>query len=105
MLQHPGKLKLTDAVFLLLVLALTACGAGFEEGTYSSPNFNTTYEFGPDGNGRLIGGVAGAPTFTYKVESDQVIVSYGKGQPEAVFKRVDNKTLERHDGAQLMLRE
>lgn len=93
------------AVFLLLALVLAACGSGFEEGAYADPRSGTTYEFGPDGNGRLPGGVPGYTTFTYKVESDRIVISYGAGLPEAVFKRIDSKTLERHDGARLVLRK
>lgn len=104
-MQHTCKFRLTHLLFLLLIMGLSACGSSFEEGTYANPDFNTTYEFGADGKGRLIGAVPGTPSFTYKVESDRVIVSYGEGQPEAIFKRVGNKALERHDGAQLMLRE
>lgn len=105
MLQKSNEFKLIRALSLLLALTLTACGSSFEEGVYANPDFGATYEFGPDGQGRLTGGVPGTPTFTYKVESDQVVVSYGEGQPEVVFKRINNKTLERHDGARLMLRE
>jgi len=100
-----GKARLSLSIPLLIALVLTACGSSFEEGTYATPGSGATYEFGPDGQGRLVGAVSGTPTFTYKVESDRVVVSYGKGQPEAVFKRIDKKTLERHDGAQLILRE
>ena len=100
--RPPGSLL---AMSLLAALVLTACGASFEEGAYADPRSGTTYEFGPNGQGRLVGGVAGTPSFTYQVESDQIVVSYGKNQPDAAFKRIDEKTLERHDGTRLKLKE
>ena len=100
-----SKSRLSLAISLLLALALIACGSSFKEGAYTDSRFGTTYEFGPNGQGQIVGGVSGTPTFTYKIESDQIVISYGKGQPEAVFKRIDNKTLERHDGTRLVLQE
>jgi len=106
MLRNPGKLTSTRAIPLLLALLLTACGAGFKEGAYVDTRSGTTYEFGPDGQGRMTGGVSGAPAFTYTVQSDQLIVEYAStpGAP-AMFRRVDDKTLERADGTRLALRE
>jgi len=103
--RTPSKSRLSLAISLLLALTLIACGSSFKEGAYMDSRFGTTYEFGPNGQGQIVGGVSGTPTFTYKLESDQIVISYGKDQPEAVFKRLNNKTLERHDGAQLVLQE
>lgn len=106
MFRNPGKLKLAHTVPLLLAVLLAACDSGFEEGAYVDAHHGTTYEFGPDGQGRLVGGVPGTPTFTYKVKGDHVVVEYanmpGAG---ATFRRIDSKTLERPDGTMLGLRE
>lgn len=96
---------LSLSIPVLLALVLSACGASFEEGAYVDARFGTSYEFGPNAQGRLVGGVPGTPSFTYAVESDQIVVSYGEGQPETVFKRIDGKTLERLDGTRLVLQE
>lgn len=97
MLSH--KLKCATP---LLMLLLAACGADFRQGTYVDPQYGTTYEFGENGQGRLIGGVPGTPGFTYEVTADEVITS---GGIRLTFKRVDDKTLERPDGAKLVLRD
>lgn len=89
------------AVPLLLMLLLTACSAGFEEGAYVNSQYGTTYEFGENGQGRMVGGVPGAPAFTYRVTADEVTTS---GQVSLTFKRIDDRTLERPDGARLVLR-
>lgn len=106
MFRNPGKSKLTHAIPLLSALLLAACDSGLEEGAYVDARTGTTYEFGTDGQGKMIGGTPGTPAFTYKVESDRVIVEYSSmpGAP-ATFRRVDDKTLERADGTRLVLRE
>lgn len=93
--------KLKHVIPMLLPL-LAACGADFQEGAYVNPQYGTTYEFGPDGKGRMIGGVPGTPGFTYKVTGSEVVTS---GQVTLTFKRIDEKTLERPDGARLVLRD
>jgi hypothetical protein len=97
MLLH--KLKRTTP---LLMLLLAACGADFHQGAYVNPQYGTTYEFGENGQGRMIGGVPGTPGFTYEVTSDEVITS---GEIRLTFKRIDDRTLERPDGARLVLRD
>lgn len=86
----------------LLMLLLTACGADFRQGAYVDARYGTTYEFGEDGQGRLIGGVPGTPAFTYEVTNDEVVTSGGIG---LTFKRIDDRTLERPDGTKLVLRD
>lgn len=88
-------------VILLLLLPLTACSSEFQKGAYVNPQFGTVYEFGEDGQGRMIGGVPGMPSFTYEVTRDEVITS---GQINLTFKRIDETTLERPDGSRLVLR-
>lgn len=85
----------------LLALLLASCSADFQEGAYVNPQYGTTYEFGENGQGRMVGGVPGTPDFTYKVTADEVITS---GQIKLTFKRIDGRTLERPDGARLVLR-
>lgn len=87
---------------LLVALGLAGCGADFREGAYVHPQYGTVYEFGENGQGRLIGGVPGTPTFTYEVKSDEIIAS---GAVAMTFKRIDEVTLERPDGSRLVLRE
>lgn len=87
---------------LLLAITLTACGSDFQEGAYIDSEFGTGYEFNAEGEGQLIGGVPGSYTFTYEVQSDEVITS---GDINLTFKRIDDKTLERPDGTRLTLRE
>lgn len=96
--------QLRPLALLLLSLLLIACGGpGFEEGAYVDPRYGTTYEFGPGGEGRLLGAVGGPPpTFTYQVERDQVVTSGGVA---LTFRRIDRETLERNDGARLVLRK
>jgi len=84
------------------MLALAGCGADFNQGAYVDPEYGTTYEFGENGQGRLIGGVPGTPAFTYKVTGDEVITS---GDVRLSFKRIDERTLERPDGTRLVLRD
>lgn len=103
--RNARTFRLKVAISLFLALGLAACGASFEEGSYAAAGSGTIYEFGPNSEGRLIGGVPGNPAFTYEVESDRVVVSYGQGQPEAILKRIDSKTLERPDGIRLILQE
>lgn len=106
MFRKTDKFKLTHALPLLLTLLLAACDSGFKEGAYVDSRSGTTYEFGPDGLGRMLGGVPGAPAFTYRVESDRIIVAYSNSPgAAATFRRIDSKTLERADGAKLVLRE
>lgn len=87
---------------LLVMLLLAACGADFQEGAYVNPQYGTTYEFGENGQGRMIGGVPGTPGFTYEVTGDEVVTS---GEVALRFKRIDEKTLERPDGTRLVLRD
>ncbi|WP_417550003.1 hypothetical protein [Methylophaga sp.] len=87
---------------LFLAITLTACGADFQEGAYVDPKYGTGYEFNTEGQGQLIGGVPGSYSFTYKVDSDEVVTS---GDINLTFKRIDDKTLERPDGTLLILRE
>lgn len=103
--RNAGRFHPRFAAPLLLALGLAACGAAFEEGSYSAGGSGTLYEFGPDHQGRIIGGIPGNPAFTYEVKGDQVIISYGQGQPDAIFNRIDSKTLERPDGTRLALQE
>lgn len=94
---------LMGAVPLLLVLPLASCGGtDFQKGAYVNPQYGTTYEFGENGEGRMIGGVPGTPGFTYEVTSDEVLTS---GGISLTFKRIDDRTLERPDGARLVLRD
>jgi hypothetical protein len=93
--------RLERAAPLLLVLLLGGCGPDFQEGAYVNPQYGTTYEFGEDGQGRMIGGVPGTPAFTYEVTGDEVITS---GAVSLTFKRIDERTLERPDGSRLELR-
>ncbi|MDO8827533.1 hypothetical protein [Methylophaga sp.] len=86
----------------LLAITLTACGSDFQEGTYVDSRFGTGYEFNDDGEGKLIGGVPGSYSFTYKVSSDEVVTS---GDINLTFKRIDDKTLQRPDGTLLTLTE
>lgn len=99
MLDELNRLERT--ALLLLALLLGGCGADFQQGAYVNPQYGTTYEFGEDGQGRMIGGVPGTPTFTYEVTSDAVITS---GAVSLTLKRIDERTLERPDGARLELR-
>jgi hypothetical protein len=94
--------RLKRATVPLLTLLLAACGADFQQGAYVNAEYGTTYEFGENGQGRLIGGVPGTPGFTYEVNADEVITS---GAVNLTFKRIDDRTLERPDGARLMLRD
>jgi hypothetical protein len=94
------KLKLDTPLLILLMLG--ACGADFRQGAYVNPQYGTAYEFGDNGQGRMIGGVPGTPGFTYEVSGDEVITS---GQVKLKFKRIDEKTLERPDGTRLVLRD
>ncbi len=87
---------------LFLAIALTACGADFQEGAYVDPQYGTGYEFNAEGQGQLIGGVPGSYSFTYEVDSDEVVTS---GDINLTFKRIDDKTLERPDGTRLILKE
>lgn len=87
---------------LLAVLVLSGCGTDFREGAYVHPQYGTVYEFGENGQGRLIGGVPGTPTFTYEVRSGEIITS---GAVALTFKRIDERTLERPDGTRLVLRD
>ena len=87
---------------LLLAITLTACGAEFQEGAYVDSEYGTGYEFNADGQGQLIGGVPGSYSFTYEVDSDEVVTS---GDINLTFKRIDDKTLERPDGTRLILKE
>lgn len=106
MFLYPVKFKLTQMVPLLLAFLVAACDSGFQEGAYVHARSGVTYEFGPEGRGRMVGGVAGAPAFSYKVEGDQVIVEYANAPgARAVFRRIDDKTLERADGTKLVLRK
>jgi hypothetical protein len=86
----------------LLMLLLAACGADFREGAYVNAQYGTTYEFGENGQGRMIGGVPGTPGFTYEVTGDEVVTS---GAVNLTFKRIDDRTLERPDGSRLVLRD
>lgn len=94
--------KLKRATVPLSMLLLAACGADFQQGAYVNPQYGTTYEFGENGQGRLIGGVPGTPGFTYQVNADEVITS---GAVSLTLKRIDDRTLERPDGARLVLRD
>jgi hypothetical protein len=87
---------------LLLAITLTACGSDFQEGAYIDSRYGTGYEFNAEGQGQLIGGVPGSYSFTYKVDSDEVVTS---GDINLTFKRIDDKTLERPDGTRLTLKE
>ncbi|MBN45899.1 MULTISPECIES: hypothetical protein [unclassified Methylophaga] len=87
---------------LLLAITLTACGSDFQEGAYVDAQYGTGYEFNADGQGQLIGGVPGAYSFTYEVDSNEVVTS---GDINLTFKRIDDKTLERPDGTRLTLKE
>ncbi|PTB82582.1 hypothetical protein C9933_01555, partial [Methylophaga nitratireducenticrescens] len=82
----------TRLIPLLLAITLTACGSDFQEGAYVDPQYGTGYEFNAEGQGQLIGGVPGSYSFTYKVDSDEVVTS---GDINLTFKRIDAKTLER----------
>lgn len=105
MIRRPGAFS-SRAISLLLALLITGCSAGFEEGAYVDPRTGTAYEFGKDGQGRVIGGVPGAPGFTYKVEGDRVVMHYaGMSGASTAFRRIDRETLERPDGARLMLQD
>lgn len=99
MLEIPNRVRRTAP--LLLVLLLASCGADFQKGAYVHPQYGTVYEFGENGEGRLIGGVPGTPAFTYEVTDDEVIAS---GEVNLTFKRIDDRTLERPDGTKLLLR-
>ncbi|WP_439504100.1 hypothetical protein [Methylophaga sp.] len=92
----------TRLIPLLLAITLTACGSDFQEGAYVDPQYGTGYEFNAEGQGQLIGGVPGSYSFTYKVDSDEVVTS---GDINLTFKRIDAKTLERPDGTRLILKE
>ncbi|HAD31667.1 MAG TPA: hypothetical protein DCE77_08815 [Methylophaga sp.] len=92
----------TRLIPLLLAITLTACGSDFQEGAYVDPQYGTGYEFNAEGQGQLIGGVPGSYSFTYKVDSDEVVTS---GDINLTFKRIDDKTLERPDGTRLILKE
>ncbi len=94
--------KLKRATVPLSMLLLAACGADFQQGAYVNPQYGTTYEFGENGQGRLIGGVPGTPGFTYQVNANEVITS---GAVSLTLKRIDDRTLERPDGARLVLRD
>lgn len=94
--------NLKRGLFLLPVLLLTACGSDFQPGAYVDPQYGTTYEFGADGQGKLIGGVPGTPIFTYEIRTDAIITS---GAVNLILKRIDEKTLERPDGKRLVLRD
>lgn len=85
-----------------LMLLLGGCGSDFQPGAYVDPKYGTTYEFGEDGQGRLIGGVPGTPGFSYEVKSDTVVAT---GEVRMTFKRIDENTLERPDGTRLVLRK
>lgn len=87
---------------LLLAITLSACGSDFQEGAYIDSRYGTGYEFNAEGQGQLIGGVPGSYSFTYKVDSDEVVTS---GDINLTFKRIDDKTLERPDGTRLTLKE
>jgi hypothetical protein len=100
MLRIPHRLR--RATPLLLVLLLASCGTDFQEGAYVNQQYGTTYEFGENGQGRVIGAVPGTPGFTYEVSGDEVVTS---GQVKLTFKRIDDRTLERPDGARLILRD
>jgi len=89
-----------SVVMLMLMLLLTACSPEFQQGAYVNPQFGTVYEFGEEGQGRMIGGVPGRPSFTYEVTRNEVITS---GQINLTFKRIDETTLERPDGSRLVL--
>lgn len=102
MYQNSARSRLTLTMTFLATSLLVACGPDFEEGAYVDSRFGTTYEFGPEGQGRLIGGVPGTPTFTYEVDGDQVITSGGLG---LTFERIDSTTLERPDGTLFILQE
>jgi hypothetical protein len=99
--MHAHLYNLKRALPLLAVALLAGCGADFQECAYVNPQYGTTYEFGENGQGRMIGGVPGTPGFTYEVTGDAVITS---GEVQLTFKRVDDSTLERPDGARLVLR-
>ena len=92
----------TRLIPLLLAITLTACGSNFQEGAYVDPQYGTGYEFNAEGQGQLIGGVPGSYSFTYKVDSDEVVTS---GDINLTFKRIDTKSLERPDGTRLILKE
>ncbi|HBX58856.1 MAG TPA: hypothetical protein DEG65_00780 [Methylophaga sp.] len=92
----------TRLIPLLLAITLTACGSDFQDGAYVDPQYGTGYEFNAEGQGQLIGGVPGSYSFTYKVDSDEVVTS---GDINLTFKRIDDKTLERPDGTRLILKE
>ncbi|MBC7162155.1 MAG: hypothetical protein H5U26_08625 [Immundisolibacter sp.] len=94
--------NLKRGLSLLPVLLLTACGRDFQPGAYVDPQYGTTYEFGEDGRGKLIGGVPGTPSFTYQVSADAVTTS---GAVNLTLKRINDKTLERPDGTRLVLRD
>ncbi|AFI85848.1 hypothetical protein [Methylophaga nitratireducenticrescens] len=92
----------SQTIPLLLAITLSACGADFQEGAYVDSQYGTGYEFNADGQGQLIGGVPGSYSFTYEVDSDEVVTS---GDINLTFKRIDDKTLERPDGTRLILKE
>lgn len=100
--QHNNSLRFSGVIPVLLAITLTACGSDFQEGAYVDPQYGTGYEFNADGQGQLIGGVPGSYSFTYEVDSDEVVTS---GDINLTFKRIDDKTLERPDGTRLTLKE
>lgn len=102
LLQSIKPVRSSSITPLLLAITLTACGSDFQEGAYVDSRYGTGYEFNAEGQGQLIGGVPGSYSFTYEVDSDEVVTS---GDINLTFKRIDDKTLERPDGTRLILRE